>query len=207
MRTLRTALVSLLIASPLLAQNARPAGWRWRYDRPNAVDSTLAFTTMSPGWHITTGPAAILYNPAQTATGSYSARLEVFLFPPGEHAEGFGLFVGGQDLAGPGQAYTYFIVRKDGRFMIRQRTGATTRDVVPWTANAAIATHPGDSSNVKYTLAVEVAADSVRFSVNGTTVHTLARAGFASDGQVGLRVNHGLNLHVSKLEVTPGRRS
>ena len=192
---------ALLIAGPLAAQSARPEGWRWRFDRANAVDSTLSFVTMSPGWHITTGPSGILYNPANTARGNYRAEMRVFLFQPGDHAEGFGLFVGGQNLEAPSQSYTYFLVRKDGRFMIRQRTGATTRDVVPWTQHAAITAHPGDTSNVRNDLAVEVGADSVRFSVNGTTVRTLARGAVPTDGQVGLRVNHGLNLHVSKLEI------
>ena len=175
MPSMRFAAAALLIAGPLAAQSARPEGWRWRFDRANAVDSTLSFVTMSPGWHITTGPSGILYNPANSARGSYRAEMRVFLFQPGEHAEGFGLFVGGQNLDAPSQAYTYFLVRKDGRYTIKQRTGATTRDVVPWTQHAAITVHPGDTSNVRNDLAVEVGADSVRFSVNGTTVRTLAR--------------------------------
>jgi hypothetical protein len=203
MPAIRIAAAALLFAAPLAAQSARgrPEGWRWRFDRPNAVDSTLSFQTVAPGWHITTGPSGILYNPAQTASGAYRVETRIFLFQPSDHAEGFGLFVGGQNLTGAEQSYTYFLVRKDGRFMIRQRTGATTRDVVPWTPNAAITAHPGDTSNVRNDLAVQVAADSVRFAVNGTTVSTLPRGAVPTDGQVGLRVNHGLNLHVSKLEI------
>jgi hypothetical protein len=201
MFSMRIAAAALLMAGPLAAQSARPEGWRWRFDRANAVDSTLSFVTMRPGWHITTGPSGILYNPAQTASGTYRAEMLVFLFKPGDHAEGFGLFVGGQNLEAASQAYTYFLVRKDGRFTIKQRSGATARDLVPWTQHAAITAHPGDSSNVRNDLAVEVGADSVRFSVNGTTVSTLPKSAVPTDGQVGLRVNHGLNLHVSKLEI------
>jgi len=39
--------------------------------------------------------------------------------------------------------------------------------------------------------------------VNGQEVATLPRADLAVDGVVGIRVNHALNLHVSRLEVTP----
>lgn len=207
MRTLRLAALALFAALPLAAQgrvpSSRPEGWRVRYDRANAVDSMLAFTTMSPGWHITTGSfAAILYQPATTATGRFKAETRIFLFAPGDHAEGYGMFIGGQHLDGAEQAYTYFLVRKDGRFMIRQRTGATTRDVVPWTANAAITAHPGGEGDVRNDLAVEAGADSVRFSVNGHVVHAASRQALPTDGQVGLRINHGLNVHVAKLEVT-----
>jgi len=206
MRSPRLVALALLAAAPLAAQApraGRPEGWRWRYDRANAVDSTLEFVTMSPGWHITTGPAAILYHPSHTARGNFRVDSRIFLFPPGEHAEGFGLFLGGRNLEGADQSYTYFLVRKDGRFMIKQRTGATTRDVVPWTANDAVTPHPGGTSDVRNDLAVDVAADSVRFLVNNRQVHAAERSVIPTDGQVGLRINHALNLHVSRLEITP----
>lgn len=179
----------------------RPPGWTIRYDRPDAVDSTFHFVAMAPGWHVTTGPAAIVYEPGATASGDYRVESELFLFP-GQRAEGFGLFIGGHDLEGAGQRYTYFLLRKDGRFLVKQRDGATTRDLVPWTAHAAIAPHDAPAGTVKHVLGVDARADSVRFLVNGTQVAALPRAAVAADGVVGLRVNHALNLHVTSLTVT-----
>jgi hypothetical protein len=74
-----------------------------------------------------------------------------------------------------------------------------------WAPHEAIATFgPGSESSVENVLAVEVGEESVTFSVNGATVATLPRAELATDGHVGLRLNHNLNVHVSDLSVTQG---
>ena len=39
--------------------------------------------------------------------------------------------------------------------------------------------------------------------MNGAVVTSLPRADLSLDGVVGLRVNHGLNLHVTNLKVDP----
>ena len=51
-------------------------------------------------------------------------------------------------------------------------------------------------------LAVDVGPSEVVFLVNGQTVATLPRDGLDTDGIAGLRVNHRLNLHVTRLDVT-----
>jgi hypothetical protein len=178
-----------------------------RFDQPGAPDSALAFVTMSPGWHITTGPSAILYDPARTASGSFQVRSTVFLFP-GERLEGFGLLVGGRDLEGEGQSYTYFLIRKDGRFLVKRRSGGETRELVPWTEHPAIVRQPaarGDSTTkpVKNVLAVEAGPERVLFLVNGAQVASLPRGEMDVDGIVGLRINHALNLHVTEVVVEP----
>ena len=187
-------------AAGAVQRTPRPAGWAVRYDRANAVDSTLAFTAMDPGWHITTGPSGILWDSTRTASGEFAVTSEMFLFP-GQRPEGFGVFVGGRDLAGAGQQYTYFLLRRNGMFTIKRRDGAAATDVVPWTAHPAIETHTKPEGTVKYVLGVVAGADSVRFTVNGAEVAALPRDAVAPDGVVGLRVNHALNLHVTSLDV------
>jgi hypothetical protein len=52
---------------------------------------------------------------------------------------------------------------------------------------------------------VRVTPDAVRFLVNGTEVQTLSRAqlgGASTDGLVGLRVNHNLDLMIEGFGVT-----
>ena len=63
---------------------------------PDAAHGTVSFVDMPPGWHITTGPSVILYDPARTATGAYRVRSESFLFDPGTRREGYGLLIGGR---------------------------------------------------------------------------------------------------------------
>ena len=69
----------------------------------------------------------------------------------------------------PAQKYTYFIVRQDGKFMIKRRAGADTPTVMDWTDSAAIK-KPDGGGKMTNTLAIEVGTDKVRFLVNGTEV-------------------------------------
>lgn len=191
-----------LLAAPLAAQDLeRPADWKVRFDQP-APDTAIYFVSMPPGWHITTGPAAILYDPERQAEGDYRVEAEVNLFP-GERREGFGIFVGGDDLDGADQSYIYFLIRKDGNYLIKRRTGSDTEVIVPWTPDDAIVKHDGGEGTAKNTLAIVCGSDQVRFLVNGSEVKSLPRADLNVDGVVGLRVNHRLNIHVTSLEVTP----
>ncbi len=205
-RVLLSAASFALLAGPLAAQAAkRPADFKVRYDEPGPDSTTLVFVTMAPGWHVTTGPSVILWNPATTAKGNFKAETTINLFKPGGgHAEGFGIFVGGTNLEAASEGYTYFLVRNDGKYLIKQRVGADTKDVVPWTASPAIKLFDGSATSVGNTLTVVAGATNVDFLINGTKVASQPRAAIAIDGVVGLRVNHMLNVHVASLAVTPG---
>jgi hypothetical protein len=199
---LSLAMVAALSAAAASAQDqefTRPPDWQIRFDHP-APDSAIYFVDMPPGWHITTGPAAILFDPAMTATAPFRLESKIFLFP-GEYREGYGIIFGGTDLEGEAQAYVYFLLRKDGRFLVKQRHGAETTTHIPWTAHDAIVPHDGGESPVENVLAVVTNTDAIIFEVNGTEVGRLERASLAADGVVGLRVNHRLNLHVASLTV------
>lgn len=205
MRLALPLLAITLLATPLAAQDSeRPADWKVRFDRP-APDTALHFVSMAPGWHITTGPAAILYDPKQQAQGNYRVEAETHLFP-GERLEGFGVFVGGDDLEGASQSYLYFLIRKDGSYLVKRRAGSETEVIVPWTTHDAIVKHDGGEGTAKNVLAIECGSDQVHFFVNGTMVNSLPRADLDVEGIVGLRVNHRLNIHVSSLEVAPAGR-
>jgi hypothetical protein len=189
-------------AAPLTAQDLeRPTDWKVRFDRP-APDSAIYFVNKPPGWHITTGPAAILYDPSQIAEADYRVRSEIFLFP-GQRREGFGLIIGGADLEAANQSYLYFLIRKDGRFLVKHRAGAETHVIIPWTEHAAIVKHDGGDGTAKNLLAIECGAEQVRFFVNDEQVAWLPRSEMEVEGIVGLRVNHSLNVHVSDLTVEP----
>lgn len=194
-------------ASGLGAQDLeRPDGWMTRFDAPSATEADLEmFVGMPPGWHVTTGPAGIFYHPDNTASGDFRAEMEVFLFDPGQRREAFGIFLGGRDLQGSDQEYTYFLLRNGGQYIIKRREGAEAPTVRPWTGHDAILSYAdrGDDASVKNVLAVEADGDSVRFYVNGERVDEVSRSEVPVDGVFGFRVNHALNLHISKLEVTP----
>jgi hypothetical protein len=201
-----TLLLTVLATVSLGAQDKRPDGWRVRLDRPGPDSSKVLFETMPPGWHVTTGPAVILWNPATTAKGSYKADANIYLFKPASgHAEAFGLFVGGANLDAANESYTYFLIRNDGQYLVKQRVGKDTKDVIPWTKSPAIKLYDGKEESVGNLLSVVAGASTVDFLINGTKVASKPRADIGADGIVGLRVNHNLNLHVSKLEVTASK--
>jgi len=203
------AVGSLLPPTPLLSQEKEltpPPTWQVRLDSPDR-DSVedIWYVDMPPGWHITTGPAAILWDPATTASGDFRIESESFLFDPEGRREAYGIFFGGTNLNGEDQAYTYFLLREGGEFLVKTRQGTETPTLVPWTAHEAIAsfaTKAEDSQTVKNILAVVAVGDMVSFFVNGAEVASLPRTRVLTDGVVGLRVNHAVNIHVTTLDVT-----
>jgi len=196
------------VVTPLHAQELeRPEGWEMRFDQAGASEADLEqFVEMPPGWHITTGPAGIFWDPGQDATGTFRLELDVYLFDPQGRREAFGVFFGGEDLQGPDQRYTYFLVREGGQFILKERRGSEAPTLQGWTGHDAVAAYAdraeGESS-VLNRLAVEADETEVRFFVNDDEVASLPRAELLVEGAVGIRVNHALNLHVSRLEVLP----
>ena len=196
-----------LCALPATAQSnlKRPDTWKIRADRADADTAGLYFVGMPPGWHITTGPSGILWDPAKVATGNYRVESEIFFFrDKSRDAEGYGILLGGKDLEGPAD-YVYFLLRNDGKFLVKHRAAnGDTHTLQDWTAHEAIARHTEatEGGTVKNLITVDAGPENVAFSVNGAQVASFPRSHMAANGIVGLRVNHGLNLHVTKLEIT-----
>lgn len=207
LRTTAAILIAVLAAmpgaDPASAQQL-PDDWQMRLDRAGAAPDNISFHGMEQGWHVTTARAGsgIFWQPAITAEGEYEARAAFHLMTPAPHPEAFGLFIGGRELEVAGQQYVYFIVRQTGEFMIRQRRGDETEDVVGWTAHDAVPTALEEEPTT-YELGVDVGADQVAFTVNGAQVHAMPADQIHTDGVVGLRINHMLELHVESIEVTP----
>jgi hypothetical protein len=202
-RVLLVALVACL-AVPAVAQN--PAGWKVRVDRSQDArdpDDTpdLMFMGMGKGFHVKGGPAGTFWNPANTATGNYTAKATFQLVQPSNHTNYYGLIFGGSDLGGAGQAYTYFVIAQNGTFLIRSRNGEQVQNVQARMNSAAIR-QPDASGKSTNALEVRVAGDTVSYVVNGTVVHTQPKSAVKTDGQAGFRVNHMLEVVVEDFAVT-----
>jgi hypothetical protein len=198
-----TAAVAVLVL-PFVAgaQGVQAAGWEARLDFEADIDSVLGFMNMGSGVHVmTTGAGfAIFWQPESTAEGDFSISATFTQMERSGHANAYGLFLGGDDLAGDGQRYTYFMLRQGGEFLVKKRMGEDLPTLVDWTANDAVndLDDQGSSTN---TLSVEASGDTVRFLVNGTEVSTQPRSEVDTDGITGLRVTHLLNVHVSGLNL------
>lgn len=178
---------------------ALPAGFALRLDRADAVAADFRAMTMDDGVHVQTGPAGVLYDENNSvASGDYtlSATFTEIGAPP-NHREGLGLIFGGSDLQGEGQAYSYFLVRADGRYIVKTRMGAETMNVTDsWVESSAIAAATAEE-DVTNALEVQVMGDMVHFRVNGTEVTTVPAADLSVYGIAGVRINHNLNVHVA----------
>ena len=194
----------MLVTSPLAAQ--APAGWQVRIDRSTSASdpddvAEIKVATIAKGFRVTGGPAGTFWNPANRAKGNFTGRGSFTLMKPSGHTNYYGLVFGGEELGGAKQRYIYFLVAQDGTFIIRQRTGETVQDV--HRAKHTAVRQPGANGMSTNALEVRVAGNDVSYVVNGTVVHTTPKSGATAqtDGIVGVRINHLLDVQVDALEV------
>jgi hypothetical protein len=208
-RRLSAVLIALLVAAPVAAQ--APAALQLRLDRSTSAadpddvpDVTIANT--AGGFQVNTGPAAVVWNAANTATGTYSLKGTFTLQAPSDHVNFYGLVFGGAELAGNRQSYLYFLVAQDGTFLVKHRAGDdAVHDVVAKTEHAAVVRPGADGKSVN-NLEVRVGASQIEYLVNGTVVTTTPKSGMTgrTDGIYGVRVNHRIpGVLVENLSVTP----
>jgi hypothetical protein len=175
-----------------------PAGWSVRPDRGAGAD--ISFTITGDVDHFAMGSAGTFYRTDWTKSGDYkfSARLTQKAAP--SHPISYGLMIGGSDLAGPNQTYSYFLVRNQGEFYIANREGDKRPIAVAnWTANPAIVKQ-GDDGRQTNTLAIQVQGDNVIFSVNGKEVSRQPKSKLHADGLYGFRIGHNLDVDVDQIQ-------
>jgi len=203
-RTAFTLALTAFLVAPLAAQ--APEGWEVRVDRStNAADPDdvpeLSVTATGNGFHVVAGPAGTFWNPTDVADGDFTAKATFNLMEPSGHTNFYGLTFGGEALAGAGQKYTYFVVAQDGHYLIKTRSGENVSDVVGSTVHPSVNT-PGADGRSTNMLEVRVAGDTISYVVNGTVVHSAPKGATVTEGIVGVRVNHTLNVQVEGFEVS-----
>jgi hypothetical protein len=202
-RHVQIAILALAAIAPLAAQS--PKGWKMRVDRSTEASDPdapgdIKFVTMGSGFHATNPKAAVYWNPANTASGSYTLKGAFTLMKPSGHNNYYGLVFGGSGLEGAQQNYLYFVIAQNGTWLIKRREGDSTSNVAPKTPNEAVK-KPDESGKSTNTLEVRVGADKVEFAVNGTVVHSEPKSGAMAktDGIYGIRINHQLEVQVDGL--------
>ena len=205
--TLMVATLVLASASAS-AQLKTPVDWKWRVEGTGSVvdadpprPTDTRFVSMPPGWHITTGPATLLYHPDYQTRNkdNFAIEAEIFLFP-GESQEEYGVFLGGKGLTGTERpSYVVFVARRDGMGMIRRGSG---EPIVNWKANDAILPNPGKEA-VKNILRVDVGPAEIVYSANGKEVARIPRLSNVNlEGHFGFRFGQNINAHASRLDLT-----
>ena len=227
-RTVSIITVAALAASSMIAPSAARAqggadpdarvaggiavpGWTGRVDMPDRGQriQQVRFVEMGDGFHLTGGPHAILWNPANRATGDYDVKARFTKTPASRstHEESYGLFIGGSSLDGGDQNYLYCVVFGTGSTMVRHRAGSETHTLLGKTADPVISTM-GDRGATDE-IEMWVRGGRVGCTINGKEMFSAARADMigpgklvSTDGIFGLRASHNLDIHVAGFGIT-----
>jgi hypothetical protein len=189
-------------ARPVAGSGLELPGWWARVDDPKENRTGLKVVPAGSGIHAVTGPTAVFFDPQQDWEGQYTVKANFTLNKPASHDVAYGLFVGGQDMDLDSQRYTYLVIRQDGKFLVRKRTGAKTMNVAGDWADHAAVRKPDASGKQVNELAIRVAKDAVTFLVNGQEVAKQPANAVDTVGITGLRIGHGLDVQVDGFAVT-----
>jgi hypothetical protein len=187
-----------VVDSALRPGTAVPAGQpaapsaAWRTNPADGVTLTPGTPTV-----VETGPHALLWQEgAPELAPPYVIRAEMRK-RAGRLHEGYGIVFGGTALEGEeaAQAYSYFLVRGDGSFLVKRRAGAETPVVRDWTRHPRIY-RDADGTGRSNVMEVRVGADSAAFLVNGAEVARVPAAEVGGAGRAGLRIAHDMVVEV-----------
>jgi hypothetical protein len=190
-------------------------GWQGRID-PGAAKqgrtiNDSVFEQKGKDLHLKVGPAAVYWNPANTAKGDYTVKATFTETKvTSDHPHPYGVFIGGKNLDTEKPNLMYCVAYGDGTFLVRQfiSGGNGVGTVGKRTPNAAVRKAAADGS-VSQEVGWTVKGGRAECVINGTAV-----AGFdaaevvgpdkleSTDGIYGIRVSHNLDVVVSGLGVT-----
>jgi len=221
-----TAAAGLVLAAavtPLRAQDESRAienggihvdGWMGRIDASEASRGGMldhARLTMEGGaLHVATGPAVAYWNPANTASGSYTVSAtfnEAEYMNRNNHPHPYGVFIGGNAMGTDSQSYLYCAAYGNGTFIVRG-FGPEPFQMNGRRGEASDAVHKADGQGapVSQEIAISVTADMVSCSINGTVVASYPKSDVvgegkltSTDGVYGIRFGHNTEASVSNL--------
>jgi len=210
MRTKRWILSALLLATaPAAAQDMDAdmaiegggviaQGWMARTDHGQNFDDVRFIDEMG-ALEISVGPGIVAYREENTASGEYRVSATFDQLTSKGRGHGVGLIVGGADLQGPDQVYTYFLVRGDGSFLVKTRKGEETFYVTEWELHDAVKADEGGTTSNE--LAIQVRGGDMIFWINRQQVHREKAADVYAEGIYGIRLNHNLDMKVHGLKL------
>ena len=225
MRSLQvwTAIVAIALSSAVaFAQDAdrsvagggiKASGWQGKVDagatKQGKTINDSKFVQEGNNLRLSIGPAAIYWNPANTAKGDYTAKATFTEAKvSANHPHPYGVFIGGSNLDTDQQSLMYCVAYGDGSFLVRQFNGATVNTVAKRQPHEAVRKASGDGS-VTNEVGWRVRGGRAECLINGTAVASfdsseIVGAGklTSTDGIAGLRVSHNLDVVVSNFAVT-----
>ena len=179
-------------------------GWQGKVDANNKQGLTIndsKFASEGSGFHITTGPAAAYWNPANTAKGDYTVKA-TFREPKQtyNHPHPFGVFIAGKGLDTDQPSMLYCVAYRDGTFLVRQFSGGTVTTVSRKGPNDAVAKATGPEAEVTQEVGWNVKGGKAECVINGKPVYTTDPATVkldSTDGIYGIRTSHNSDVFVT----------
>jgi hypothetical protein len=192
-------------------------GWTGKVDANEAKGgktiNDAKFAKEGNGIHVTTGPEATYWNPANKASGDYTVKA-TFNEPKFQnlntHPHPYGLVIGGTGLGSDQENYLYCAAYGNGNFIVRGfGPAAYQMNGRRGEANAAVHKAAAVGEPVTQEIAISVKGGAVSCSINGTVVATYDKATViapgklaSTDGIYGLRFGHNTEVIVTGLSMT-----
>jgi hypothetical protein len=190
-------------------------GWQGRID-PQAAKKGLTindskFVQEGNALHLTIGPAAVYWNPANVAKGDFMVKATFKeTKTDASHPHPAGVFIGGKNLETDKPNLMYCVAYGDGTFLVRQFVAggngvATVGKRTPHTA----VNKTGADGSATNEIGWRVKGGRAECLINGTAVATFEPADItgtdkldSTDGIYGIRVSHNMDVVVSGLGVS-----
>jgi hypothetical protein len=199
-------------------------GWKARLDasslKQGRTEKDSKFTLASGTFTLNIGPAAIYWNPANTASGDYTVKgtfNEPTFQTVNDHPHPYGVFIGGSNLESEKPNLLYCMAYGSGNFIVRGfSSAASSADGAFRMPNGGKPTpHPsvnkaeGIGKPVTQEIALSVKGGRVECSINGAVVAGFDRAEVvgadklaSTDGIYGIRVSHNVDVNVTGFGMT-----
>lgn len=192
-------------------------GWMGKIDAAEAgrgqVLENAKLAAEGDALHVTTGPAVVYWNPANTATGNYTVSAtfrEPEYMALNNHPHPYGIVIGGNDMGTDNQTYLYCAAYGNGNFIVRgfgpeafQLNGRRGE------SHPAVNKAAGPGQPVEQEIAVTVKDDVVECAINGTVVGSYPKSDVvaagklkSTDGVYGIRFAHNTEAFVTGLKIT-----
>ena len=215
----------LLVPAVAAAQDASRAvagggisvpGWMGKIDaneeKAGQKLENAKFAKSGDGFHITTGPSGVYWQPSQKASGNYTVKAtfrEPKYMSLNNHPHPYGLVIGGNDLGTATQSYLYCAAYGSGRFIVRGFGPEPFQMNGRGETHAAVNKAPATGEPVTQEIALSVNGDKVECAINGQTVASYNKSDLvgagklkSTDGHVGIRLGHNTEAIVTNFTVT-----
>lgn len=184
-------------------------GWQGKIDagaaKKGLTINDSKFTAEGSTLHLTIGPAASYWNPANTVKGDYTVKATFREAKPDtSHPHPYGIFIGGSNLDTDMQTLLYCLAYNNGTYLVRGFSGGKVFNVGRGPHDAVH--KPAADGSVTQEIGWNVKGDRAECVINGQVVAGFNKSEItgpgkleSTDGVYGLRVSHNVDVTVTGL--------